>query len=166
MKINLKAVAKAIVVLLLLTILPIVGRQWIPEEFFRAFSAQGGFDINGLINSVALIGVVLSVLILLRGHAEQTSSTYLVLSAVWKVFWLGIVFFVLGAGHPETLGLLMLGGKSGANENIVVFDFRLFAFLATVIVIVMIVRSVLQFQENTSKAKSQEAPARVTGNGK
>ena len=166
MRINLKAVAKAIVVLLLLTILPIVGRQWIPEEFFRAFSAQGGFDINGLINSVAVIGVFLSVLTFLRGHAEKTSSTYLALSAVWKVFWLIFVFFVLGAGHPETLGLLMLGGKSGTNENIVVFDFRLFAFLATVIVIVMIVRSVLQFQENTSKAKSQEAPARVTGNGK
>ena len=166
MKINLKAVAKAIVVLLLLTILPIVGRQWIPEEFFRAFSAQGGFDINGLINSVAVIGVFLSVLTFLRGHAEKTSSPYLALSAVLKVFWLIFVFFVLGAGHPETLGLLMLGGKAGTNENIVVFDFRLFAFLASSIVIVMIVRSVLQFQENTSKAKSQEAPARVTGNGK
>ena len=166
MRINLKAVAKAIVVLVLLTILPIVGRQWIPEEFFRAFSAQGGFDINGLINSVAVIGVVLSVLILLRGHAEKTSPMYLALSAVWKVFWLGIVFFVLGAGHPETLGLLMLGGKSGANENVVVFDFRLFAFLATVIVIVMIVRSVLQFQEDASKAKSPEAPAGVTENKK
>src|SRR3990170_8562070 len=165
MKINLKAVAKAIVVLLLLTILPIVGRQWIPEEFFRAFSVQGGFDVNGLINSLALIGVILSVLMLLRGHAEKTSSTYLALSAVWKVFWLVIVFFVLGAGHPETFGLLMLGGKSGTNENIVVFDFRLFAFLATIIVIVMIVRSVMQFQESRSKAKSPEAPAGVIVNG-
>ncbi len=162
MRINLKAVAKAIAVLILLTILPIVGRQWIPEELFRAFSAQGGFDINGLILSVAVIGVVLSVLILLRGPSEKTSSTYLALSAVWKVFWLGIVFFVLGAGHPETLGLLVLGGKSGANENVVVFDFRLFAFLATVIVIVMIVRSLLQFQENAAKGKSKEIPARAT----
>ena len=166
MRVNLKAVAKAIVVLLLLTILPIVGRQWIPEEFFRAFSTQGGFDINGLINSVALIGIILTVLILLRGHAEKTSPTYLALSAVWKVFWLIIVFFVLGAGNPETLGLLMLGGKSGANENIVVFDFRLFAFLATMIVIVMIVRSVMQFQESRSKAKIPEVPARVAENEK
>src|SRR4030067_3323743 len=164
MRVNLKAVTKVIVVLVLLTILPIVGRQWIPEEFFRAFSAQGGFDIYGLINSVALIGVILSVLILLRGHAEKTSPMYLALSAVWKVFSLGIVFFVLGAGHPETFGLLMLGGKSGTNENVVVFDFRLFAFLATLIVIIMIIRSVLQFQEDASKAKSQEAPARVAKN--
>src|SRR4030067_1794022 len=126
MRINLKAVSQAIAVLLLLTILPIVGRQWIPEEFFRAFSAQGGFDINGLINSVAVIGVFLSVLTFLRGHAKKTSSTYLPLSAVWKVFWLIIVFFVLGAGLPETLGLLMLGGKSRTNENSGVFVFVLF----------------------------------------
>ena len=166
MRINLKAVAKAFVGLFLLTILPIVGRQWIPEEFFRAFSAQGGFDINDLINSVALIGVILSVLILLRGHAEKTSSTYLALSAVWKFFWLGIVFFILGAGHPETLGFLILGGKSGTNENVVVFDFRLFAILATVIVAVMIVRSVLKFQESTSQPKSEEVPAKVAENKK
>jgi hypothetical protein len=151
MRIDVKATAKAILILVFLTALPVIGQQWIPQEFLRAFSTQGGFDVLGLLNRIAVIGVILAVLVLLRGHVEKTSARYLVLSAVWKVFWLFMVFFFLGLGYPETLGLAILGGRGGPAENIVVFDFRLFAVLATVIVALMIVRSIMQFQETKSK---------------
>ena len=159
MKANRKAIAKAVLILIILTVLPVVGRQWIPSELFRALSTQGGFDLVGLLNRVAVVGVVLSVLVLLRGHVDRSSSRYLALSAGWKVFWLVFVFFLLGVGYPETLGLAILGGKTGGNENVVVFDFRLFAFLATVIVVLMIARSIIQFQEAKLGATKTEAPA-------
>ena len=157
MKINVKAIAKAILIIVFLTVLPVIGRQWIPQEFFRAFSTQGGIDIIGLLNRVAVIGVAIAVLMLLRGHVEKASAGYLALSAVWKVFWLFMVFFVLGFGYPETLGLAIIGGRAGPAENIVVFDFRLFAVLATIIVVLMIARSIIQFQETKSKVTGQEA---------
>jgi multisubunit Na+/H+ antiporter MnhB subunit len=119
---------------------------------------QGGFDLIGLLNRVAVIGIALSFLVLLRGHAEKASLGYLALSTVWKLFWLVFVFFVLGLGYPETLGLAILGGKAGPSENIVVFDFRLFAVLATVIVVLMIARSILQYQEAKLKVITEEAP--------
>ena len=147
MRINTKSIAKAVTILVILTVLPIIGRQLIPSEFFRAFSTKGGFDITDLLNRIALVGVTLSVLVALRGHVEKASAGYLALSAIWKVFWLFMVFFALGLGHPETLGLAVLGGKAEAAENSVIFDFRLFAGLAAVIVVLMIVRSVMQFQE-------------------
>ena len=156
MKINLKSIAKAIVILVILTILPVIGRQWIPSEFYRAISLQSGFDLTDLLNRIALIGVILSILIVLRGHVKKASAGHLALSTVWKIFWLFIVFFVFGLGHPETLGLAALGGKTEATENTVTFDFRLFAGLATVIVVLMIVRSVMQFQEIRAKAAIQE----------
>jgi len=157
MKINIKSIAKAVLILVFLTVLPVMGRQMIPSEFFRAFSMQGGFDLMDLLNRVALIGVTMSVLVVLRGHVEKSSAGYLALSAVWKVFWLFMVFFALGLGHPETLGLAALGGKTEAVENSVIFDFRLFAGLATAIVVLMIVRSVLQFQETNPTVTSQES---------
>jgi len=158
MKVNVKTIAKAALILAVLTILPITGRQVLPSEFFRALSMQGGFDLAGLLDRVALIGIAFSVLVLLRGHVEKASSGYLVLSTVWKVFWLVFVFFVLGLGHPETFGLAILAGNAGSIENIVIFDFRLFAILATVIAVLMIVRSILQFQEVKLRATIEEAP--------
>lgn len=148
MKANVKSIAKAALVLVLLTILPLVGQRFVPQEFFSALSSQGGLDAKDLINRVALVGLALSVLIAIRGHVEKTSRRFLALSAVWNVFWLFMVFFILGIGHPETLGLTVIGGKSEAAENIVVFDFRLFAVLAAAVVALVIVRSILQFQES------------------
>ncbi|HJX23956.1 MAG TPA: hypothetical protein VJ574_06090 [Candidatus Bathyarchaeia archaeon] len=160
MKLNLKAVAKAIVILILLTVLPLVGQRWIPSEFYRALSLQGGFDLADLINRIAVVGVIFAVLVALRGHVKKGSSKHLALSTVWKIFWLFIVFFVLGIGHPETLGLAILGGKAGGAENIVTFDFRLFAILATAIVVLMIARSILQFRETKSSALSRETESK------
>jgi hypothetical protein len=156
LKINRKATAKSVVILTILTILPIVGRQWIPSELFRALSSQGGFDLIGLLNRIAVVGIALSILVLLRGHVEKGSSRHLALSTIWMVFWLIFVFFLLGLGYPETLGLTILGGKTGPNENIVVLDFRLFAVLATAIVALLIVRSILQFKEAKLGAVNKE----------
>lgn len=158
MKTNKKAIAKAAFILIILTILPIVGRQWIPSELFRFLTTQGGFDLFGLLNRIAVVGIILSVLVLLRGHVHKASLKHLALSTVWKVFWLGFFFFLLGLGYPETFGLTIMGGKTGSNENIVVFDFRLFAVLATVIVVLMIIRSIMQFQEAKLGVTNKETP--------
>lgn len=156
MKINVKSIVKGIAILVILTVLPIIGRQWIPTEFYRAISSQSGFDLTDLLNRIAVIGAILAVLIVLRGHVEKLTTRHLALSTAWKGFWLFMVFFVLGLGYPETLGLAVLEGKSEAAENIVTFDFRLFAVLASVIVVLMIARSVMQFQEAKATAASQE----------
>ena len=156
MKANVKTIAKASVILIVLTILPIIGQQLIPTEFIRAFAVMGGLDILDLLNRIAVIGVVMTVLVLVRGHLNKDSKNYLIIASVWKTFWLFMVFFVLGIGHPETLGQTVLGGKAEATENLVTFDFRLFAGLATVIVALMIVRSIIMFQETKLKFASPE----------
>ena len=148
MKVNAVAIAKAIILLVVLTVLPIVGRPWIPEEAFRFLTIQGGVDLTVILDRVALIGATVSVLVLLTGHMKKASRGHLVVSVVWKVFWLFILLFLLGLGYPETFGLATLGGKSGSAVNIVVFDLRFFANLVTVIAVLMIIRLILQFQEN------------------
>jgi hypothetical protein len=147
LRINVKAVMKALLILVFLTALPVVGRQWIPTELLRFLQTQSGFDLMDILNRIAVVGVVLSALVILRGHVEKASSRFLALSVVWKVFWLSMVFFLIGFGHPETLGLSVLGGNGGGTVNTVIFDLRLFAGLATLIVALMIFRSILKFRE-------------------
>ena len=62
--------------------------------------------------------------------------------------------------HPNEILLRQayaLGVKREAAENSVIFDFRLFAGLATAIVVLMIVRSIMQFQETNPKVTSQKS---------
>lgn len=159
MKANVRAIATVIVIVVVFTVLPIYGQRWIPAELQKVFTIQMGIDVTRILNTVAVGGAVLASLILLRGHLQKISAAYLVVSSVWKVFWLFVLFFILGAGHPETLGLLQLGGAGGPATNNVVFDFRFFALLATVVVVLMIVRSVLQFQEANKKTAGKEEPS-------
>ncbi|MCJ7635478.1 hypothetical protein MUP77_24200 [Candidatus Bathyarchaeota archaeon] len=157
MKVNVNAIAKTIGILIFLTVLPIIGRRWIPEEAFRFLMLQSGFDLIDILNRIAIIGVIVSMLILVTGHVEIDSREHLIISIAWKAFWLFIVIFLLDVGYPETLGLAKLGVKSGGAENIVVFDFRLFIVLATVVVILMIIRSILQFKEKNTKSAGRIA---------
>jgi hypothetical protein len=156
MKANVKSIVMASIILIFLTILPIMGQQLIPSEFIRAFAVMGGFGIVDLLNRIAMVGIVMSVLVLVRGHLNKDSRSYLVAASVWKIFWLFMVFFALGIGHPETLGQTVLSGKAEAAENIVTFDFRLFAGLVTVIVALMIARSIIMFQATKIKITSPE----------
>jgi hypothetical protein len=158
MKANVKTIAKAFVILIVLTILPIIIiiQQLIPTEFIRALVVMVRLDIVDLLNRIAIVGVVMFVLVLIRGHLNKDSQNYLITASVWKTFWLFMVFFIIGIGHPETLGQTVLGSKAEAAENIVAFDFRLFAGLATIIVALMIVRSIIIFQETKIKIASPE----------
>jgi len=147
MKFNFATIVKAIIVLIFLTILPIVGQRYLPSELQRLLTSQSGINIISIINNIAVIGVVLAVFMLVRGHIAKSSSAYLAVASAWKIFLLFIVLFILGAGHPETFGLMEIGGKAEAAENIVTFNFRLFAVLVTIVVLLMIIRNIIQFQE-------------------
>lgn len=149
MKINGKAIAKTIAATIFLVALPIIGQRWIPEMAIRFLMLQSGLDLIGILNRIAVIGVILSVLVLVTGHVQKDSKEHLIISFGWKAFWLLIVIFLLSLGYPETLGLARLGGEKGGAGNVIVFDFRLFTFLATVIIILMTANSILQFKEKS-----------------
>ena len=156
MKANVKSIVKASIILIILSLLPIFGQQLTPSEFIKAFTVMGGFDLVDLLNRIAIVGVIMSVLVLARGHLNKDSSNYLIAASTWKIFWLFMVVFILGIGHPETLGQTVLGGKTEAAENLVTFDFRLFASLVTIIVALMITRSIIIFQDNKLKITTSE----------
>jgi len=147
MKVNRKSVAFALLALVFLVALPLALEMFIPREFLRAFSTMGGIDLAALMNEVAVMGVMMSAFIILRGSVEKLSRDWLVLSIAYKVFWLMILFFVLGIGSFENLGQAMLGGSSSTATNIVMVDFRLIAFLAMVIVALMVAHSVIEYRE-------------------
>ena len=146
MRINKRSILFGVLTLVIFTVLPLYAQNMIPQEYLRAFSSQG-LNVADLVNKVAFIGLVMSILILLKGFFEKTSAAFLALSIVSTVFWLLIVFFALGMGKIENLGLTVISSEAGDVSNTVIFDIRLFAYLATIIVGLKIVHSILKFRE-------------------
>jgi len=147
MKVKRKSIIIAVLILVFFTVLPLASPMFIPSEFFKAFSIMGGINLIALLNKVAVIGLAMSVLVLLKGSVKKASQASLALSIISKVFWLIIVLFALSLGKIENFGLAILGGGNGA-VNIVIFDLRLIALLAAVIVALKIVYSIFEFQES------------------
>jgi hypothetical protein len=148
MKVKIKSLIKAVIALILLTALPLVLPSLLPSEFFNAISMQGGIDIGDLLNRVAVLGVVLAILIVLKGSVEKDSQGGLATSISWKVFLLMTVIFILSIGKIENMGLAVLSSESSNTSNIVVLDLRLIVVLTTAIVALLTVRSVLEFNES------------------
>jgi len=147
MKINKKSIVVAFLVLAFFTVLPRALLQQLPSEFLNAFSRQGGFDLMALLDKIAVLGLATAILVLLKGLVEKTAQAGLAVSIIWKFLMLAIVLFALGLGNIESMGLATLGSEGNGASNIVVFDFRLFTVLATIIVALTIIRLVLEFKE-------------------
>lgn len=152
MKVNIKSIAKAIVALVLLTILPLYLPSLLPSEFFKVIAIQGGIDIGDFLNRTAILGFSLAFLIVLRGSVEKWSQGGLTLSITWKIFLLMIVIFILSIGKVENMGLAVLSSGSSSASNTVVLDLRLIVVLAAIIVTLLIVRSILEFKEQAHKS--------------
>jgi len=147
MKINRKSILLTIVSVIFLIVVPLTIPMLLPSELHNAFSRMGGIDLQGLLNNIALVGVITTILILLNSIFDKSTVIGLVLSIVSNIIWLFITFFSLSLGNLETPGLATLSSQSESALNMVTFDLRLFVILATVIVILRIVHSIFEFQE-------------------
>ena len=148
MRIKIKSIAVATLVLFLFTILPLASPMLIPSEIYNAIFMMGGVDVRDLLDRVVVLGLAMAILILLRGSIDLSSNMGLAISITWKIFWLLIVIFILSIGKIENLGLAILGGGGNGAINIVTFDLRLFVVLVTVIEALIIARSILVFKES------------------
>jgi hypothetical protein len=155
MKISRKSMLLAIFSVIFLIVVPLVTPMLLPSELLNAFSRMGGIDLNGLLNNIALVGVITTILILLNSLFDKSTTIGLVLSIASNVLWLFITVFSLSLGNLETLGLATLSSQSESALNMVTFDLRLFVVLATVIVILRIIHSIFEFQEART-VKGQE----------
>ena len=133
--------------MVLLTVLPLAGQMYIPDQVLKLLSSQSGFDLIQFLDRLSLVGIVFASLVILRSHTERTSFAGLILSFVNKAFWFVVVLFALGLGYPETGGMAVLGGGGDGARNFVTIDLRLFALLVAVILGLMAVRSLLIYKE-------------------
>jgi len=140
-----RAVVDTVITLAVFTLLPLVLPSLLPQSL-TAPLAQGGFDLAAFLNQIALVGVAMAAVALVKGLADRASPIHLGVSIASKVLWLVFTVVVLGFGSVEELGVTTFSIETQGSLNTVVIDLSLFAYFAVLTVLLKIVHSVLEFR--------------------
>lgn len=144
--------------MLIFTVLPLYAPSQLPPEL-DALISQAGFDLTGLINRIAAIGVALTLLTLVKGFVAKRSPLYLLASIASGATTLAFTLITLGLGDWENLGVTTVSmGVQGAT-NTVVLDLGLFVQLAIISLALEAVHSVMEFVDaRKERSEPQHRP--------
>jgi len=148
------AVLSALFTLVLFVGLPLYAPSQIPEEYFEMFS-ETGVDLNAFIYQIATIGLVASVLTLVKGFVPMTSYIYLLASLSSNAMMLYFNLVTFSVGDVAKLGQLTVTTEIPGGVNTMLLDMRLFIQLAFLAVGLQVIYTVLEF----INARKEEAKA-------
>jgi len=149
---RLQSVISTALTLILFTVLPICAANQLPSGLELLLS-QAGIDLTNLTNQMAMIGVFIAVVTLVKGFVEEASPLYLLASIASSVVTLAFTLVTLGVGDLTSMGISTITIDVEGGFNTMILDFRLFIQLAVLSVALQIAHSVLQFMEARQKSK-------------
>ena len=150
------AVLSALFTLVLFVGLPLYAPSQIPEEYFEMFS-ETGVDLNAFIYQIATIGLVASVLTLVKGFVPMSSYIYLLASLSSNAMMLYFNLVTFSVGDLAKLGQVTVVTEIPGGVNTMLLDMRLFIQLAFLAVGLQVIYTVLEF----INARKEEAKAGV-----
>lgn len=141
-----RAVLDAILTLVTSALIPLMLPGMLPPDVMEAASYLP-FKLTGLMNEIALIGVVMAALALSKGFVDEASPVHLGISTISKVLWLVLIFVVMGLGRIGNPGVTTFTMEMEGAVSTVVLDFRVFIYLTILTVLLKIAHSFLLFRE-------------------
>ena len=155
------AVLSALFTLVIFVGLPLYAPSQIPEEYFEMFS-ETGVDLNAFMYQIAAIGLIASVLTLVKGFASKASYVYLLAALSSNAMMLYFNLVTFSVGDLAKLGQVTVTTEIPGGVNTMFLDMRLFVQLAFVAVGLQVIYTFMEFfnarkEEAEAKAKA-EAP--------
>lgn len=153
------AIVSAAITLLIFTALPLYAPRLLPPEYIDMIS-EFGIDMIQFANGIAIMGVVIALLTLVRGFAQHSSVIYLLASIASSGMTLFFTLVTVSFGRFEELGNLgvttMTMEVQGAL-NTMTLDFRLFIWITVATVALKTIESILEFAD-ARKQNEAEIP--------
>ncbi|HEX9914727.1 MAG TPA: hypothetical protein VGB32_07395, partial [Candidatus Bathyarchaeia archaeon] len=108
---------------------------------------ESGFDLQGFINEVMILGAVTAALTLAKGFAGKASPVSLLINVAQNVATLVFMVVLLGAGDVSSLGVTSFTFSSENTTNYMVMDFRVFIYFTVLTVALRVVEVYLDWDE-------------------
>ena len=145
------AIVKAMITLILLVGVPYMLPAYIPEDVAQLM-AESGFELQGFLNQIMLIGVVTVALTLVKGFVGKASTISLVISVAQNLASLVFTVVLLGIGNVASLGLTSFTVAVENTTSYVVMDLRAFIYFTVLIVGLRVAEAYLEWGEARAAA--------------
>jgi len=154
---KLGAVIAALVTLILFVGVPYMLPQYLPTDIAQLL-AQSGFELQGFINQIMILGAVTAALILVKGFVGKASPISLVISVAMNLASLVFIVVLLGAGDVASLGVTTFTVAVENTTSHIVMDFSVFVYFTVLTIVLRTVEAYLDWSE--AKA-AKMAPGRI-----
>ncbi len=147
---RIESVISTILTIIIFTVLPLYFPNQLPGEL-EVLLSQAGIDLTNLTNQMALMGVFIAVVTLVKGFVEEASPLYLLASVASSLVTLAFTLVTLGVGDLTNMGISTITIDVEGGINTMILDFSLFIQLAVLSIALQIAHSILQFREARKK---------------
>ena len=139
-------VVAALLTFLILVVLPLVGIRLIPQQTLKHLAATG-FDVQSFATQMALFGLVVSAISLVKAIVARTSIAYLILDISSNLVSLTFALLLVGLGNIGSLGYSYFKLTQGKVTTEILLDLRVFIWLTIGAVGLSIIQSLVRFSE-------------------
>lgn len=140
------AAISAVIYLVVFVVLPLYAPSLIPPELLNVLS-ESGLNLGAFTQQMAMIGIVVSVITLVKGFVLPSSLMYLVAGIGLSLVMLVFTLITLGLGNIWSFGITVVKMEVPGSLNTAVLDLRFFVQLATLTSILQIIQAFLTFKD-------------------
>ena len=154
------ALISAAFTLLIFTVIPLMAPSYLPPSTLETI-AQTGIDVPSFVNQLAIMGVAIAGLTLVKGFFAPSSSIYLLAALASSGATFAFTVVTLSLGRFEelgNLGLTAMNVEVQGSINAIVLDFRFFVQLTALTVALKMVEAVFAFIEARKELARTEPP--------
>ncbi len=152
------ALTSAVITLLIFTVIPLMAPQYLPPSYMETL-ARTGIDVPSFVNQLAIMGVAVAALTLVKGFVAPSSPIYLLTALVSSGLTFAFTVVTLSFGRLEelgNLGLTTMNMEVQGSINAITLDFRLFVQLTALTVALKMVEAVFAYLEARKEVKAPE----------
>ena len=154
------ALISAAITLLIFTVIPLMAPSYLPPSTLETV-AQTGIDVPSLVNQLAIMGVAVAGLTLVKGFFVPSSPIYLLAALASSGITFAFTLATLSLGRFEelgNLGLTTMNLEVQGSVNAIVLDFRFFVQLTALTVALRMIEAVFAFIEARKELTRTETP--------
>ncbi len=154
------ALISAAITLLIFTVIPLMAPSYLPPSTLETI-AQTGIDVPSFVNQLAIMGVAIAGLTLVKGFFASSSPIYLLAALASSGATFAFTVVTLSLGRFEelgNLGLTAMNVEVQGSINAIVLDFRFFVQLTALTVALKMVEAVFAFIEARKELARTETP--------
>ena len=155
------ALFSAIVSLLVFSIIPLYAPNILPLEVLDPL-VEAGFDLVGFTYQIASLGVLASILTVIKGFSEESSYAYLGSSLASNGVTIYFTLTTLTLGDVSSLGVSEITMNIQGGSNTMILDMGIFVWFAMLTLGLQVLLNIFTFldaRKNSSKRRRAEQMA-------